>query len=39
MGPIAASNEDGLTFTYRMFGALGRVSNNTPQPSIRTKDL
>ena len=27
MGPIAALNKAGLTFTHRMIGALGRVSD------------
>ena len=37
MGPIAASNEDGLTFTYRMFGALGRVSYQKPMVTHRSQ--
>jgi len=42
VGPIGALNKVGLTFTYRMFGALGRVSDQkpmVPQTSIRTRDL
>jgi len=30
VGPIAALNKAGLTFTHRMFGALGRVSDQNP---------
>ena len=37
VGPIAALNKDGLTFTYRMFGALGRVSDQKTNVTLHSK--
>ena len=35
--PIAALNKDGLTCTHRMFGPLGRVSDEKPMVTHRTQ--
>ena len=37
VGPIAALNKDGLTCTHRMFGPVGRASDQKPMATHRTQ--